>query len=200
MSSKIPRGLANQIKKRQAKWVLRNSISEPTERELKVARMYWELRRPQHLDEEVRPFLGNRTQHTALRTARIGLCLSTGSVAEKLNMARTNYARLESKEKSSSITLKSLKKAAEAMACEFIYAIVPKQRKTFSDLLWERLLPEAISQMKKRKHMRMMRGFFIGSLVIQQLNSAEFRRAQGLTKRLQLSHNPQSETRSPKYS
>lgn len=170
-------------RKKKALWQI-GPMSDPTEQELKIARGYWDLHGPRFSDSEVRPFLELKSQTSTLKSARQSLLLSTAVVANKLSIPRGNYSRLEANEENGSITLKSLKNAAEAMDCELIYAIVPKSRKAFSDLIWEVLLPRAISQMTTKKHMKVMRGFFIGSLAIQQLNSTKFRKTQGLNKRV----------------
>jgi len=62
-----------------------------------------------------------------LRAVRTAAGLSQGSVAEKISMTRQAYAGLESSEARGAISIASLRRAAEAMDCELVYYIVPRE-------------------------------------------------------------------------
>lgn len=62
-----------------------------------------------------------------VKTVRNALGMTTQQLAERMGLARGRIVQLENAEKNDAVTLRSLKKAAEAMNCELIYAIVPKK-------------------------------------------------------------------------
>jgi len=53
--------------------------------------------------------------------------LSQEAVAKKLRVKRQSYAQFETAEERGSISLSSLQRAAEAMDCELVYFIVPRE-------------------------------------------------------------------------
>ena len=71
-----------------------------------------------------------------LRAVRDAIGMTRSKVAERMGITRQSYTTLEQAEADRSITLKSLDRAAEAMDCEVIYFLVPKQDNggTFADL------------------------------------------------------------------
>lgn len=60
-----------------------------------------------------------------IRAIRTSLGMSVRQLAERIGITQQSASRLETNEADDSITLKSLRKAAEAMGCKFVYAIVP---------------------------------------------------------------------------
>jgi len=62
-----------------------------------------------------------------LRAVRDAIDLSQEAVAKKLRTKRQSYAQLETAEERGSISLASLQRAAEAMGCELVYFIVPRE-------------------------------------------------------------------------
>lgn len=62
-----------------------------------------------------------------LRAIRHALGMSTGQFAKRLNISQPRVLKLEKAEIDGSVTLASLRKAAQAMGCEFVYAIVPRE-------------------------------------------------------------------------
>jgi len=71
-----------------------------------------------------------------LRAVRSVLGLSQKRVAKKIAMTRQSYAGLEAAEQRGAISLNSLQRAAEAMDCELVYFIVPREAvaRTYSEL------------------------------------------------------------------
>jgi predicted DNA-binding mobile mystery protein A len=68
-----------------------------------------------------------------LRAVREALELSLEEVSKKTSMSRQNINQLEQSEASGKITLDSLRRLADAMDCNLVYAIVPRD-KTFAAL------------------------------------------------------------------
>ena len=64
------------------------------------------------------------------------LGLSQQDVAKKIATTQQSYAELEAAEQRGAISLKSLQRAAEAMDCELVYFLVPREAvaRTFSEL------------------------------------------------------------------
>lgn len=61
-----------------------------------------------------------------LRDTRLKLGRSQVEVAERIGIKRQAYANFETGEVRSTISLASLRRAADAMDCDLIYALVPK--------------------------------------------------------------------------
>jgi len=62
-----------------------------------------------------------------LRAVRSVLGLSQQDVAKKISTTRQSYAGLEAAEQRGAISLNSLQRAAEAMDCELVYFLVPRE-------------------------------------------------------------------------
>lgn len=62
-----------------------------------------------------------------IKTVRTALSMSGAALARRLGSHRSLVSYLERAENDGSITIKKLKDAAEAMNCELIYAIIPKE-------------------------------------------------------------------------
>ena len=71
-----------------------------------------------------------------IRAIRMSLGLSGVSFARRLGVTPASVADLERSESSGSVSLNSLRKAAAAMDCDLVYAIVP--RSTLEDILKKR--------------------------------------------------------------
>ena len=62
-----------------------------------------------------------------LRTLRKALGLGTGQLARRMGAHQPWVLQLEKAEVSGAVTLASLKKAADALGCDFVYGIVPRE-------------------------------------------------------------------------
>lgn len=62
-----------------------------------------------------------------IRSIRKAIGMSMRQLAERIGITQQSTLKLEENELDNSITLKTLKKAAEAMDCKLVYAIVPNQ-------------------------------------------------------------------------
>lgn len=58
---------------------------------------------------------------------RAALGLTETELARRMNVSQARVNKLESAETEDAITLRSLRKAAHAMDCELVYALVPKE-------------------------------------------------------------------------
>lgn len=60
-----------------------------------------------------------------IRTVRKALGMSGAQLARRMGVTRARIAQSERAELNGGVTLKSMKAAAEAMGCEFVYGFVP---------------------------------------------------------------------------
>ncbi|MDR3476862.1 MAG: mobile mystery protein A [Gammaproteobacteria bacterium] len=73
-----------------------------------------------------------------VKTLRTALSMSAEQLADRLGLTRSRINQLESAEIHDAVTLRSLKEAANAMECEFVYAIVPKNQSSLEDIIKKR--------------------------------------------------------------
>jgi len=71
-----------------------------------------------------------------LRAVREAIGARQEAIAKKMGVQRQSYARIENTEAQGSISLTSLQKAAEAMDCEVVYYLVPRESvaKSYAEL------------------------------------------------------------------
>lgn len=81
-----------------------------------LTKRFKELRPLAHL---VRPSRG------WIRAIREALGMTTGQLAKRLGVQQPRIIELEKAEASGNITIQSLERAAEAMGCRLVYALVP---------------------------------------------------------------------------
>lgn len=60
-----------------------------------------------------------------IKAVREALGMTTTQLAHRLDMAQPSLVELERREKEGAVTMQSLQRAAEAMGCRFVYALVP---------------------------------------------------------------------------
>jgi len=102
----------------------------------------------ERLDRELRHFIiaGKKAEYFPhwLRRVRQALGLHVTDIARALKVNKSVIYRLEKSEDKKSISLNSLEKAAEAMDCKLVYAIVPRGVNTMLELAetqkWRRKL------------------------------------------------------------
>lgn len=85
-----------------------------------------------------------------IKAVREGLGMAATHLAARLGVATSTVTRLETSEGDDTISLGTLRRAAEALGCELHYALVPKQR--LSDTLENRALALARRQMAAISH------------------------------------------------
>src|SRR5438105_218586 len=114
---------AEQLHKAYSSWLFRHYKSRPQDQEIVP-----------FLNDDIKGFTEGQSW---LKKARNAFQLSTSTVAEKLEISRSAYAKLEKSELEGTITLKALSKAAQAIDCELVYAVRPKKKVRFSWLIWQ---------------------------------------------------------------
>lgn len=85
-----------------------------------------------------------------IKAIREGLGMAATHLAARLGVATSTVTRLESSEADDTITLGSLRRAAEALDCELHYALVPRQ--PLADILENRALTLARQEMAAVSH------------------------------------------------
>lgn len=140
-------------------------------------------------DESLQPFLSENIEPRtaaplgALRTARSGLLLSSGNLADSLGISRAAYSKLEESEEFGTISLNSLSAAAAAMDCESVYCIRPKNKKLFSEIIWGKLLKKAIQHPWLSGCDPRKKSAALESIATQLMSDGEFRKVSGWSRK-----------------
>ncbi|MEK6773173.1 MAG: helix-turn-helix domain-containing protein [Bdellovibrionota bacterium] len=161
-------------------------MKQLTEEELKRAFYFWhQTYESVQEDKELAPFLNEEIQPRQgwLKKARNGLFLSTQTVASNLKISRAAYARYEKGEETGAITIATLAKAAEAMDCELVYAIRPKNKKPFAQAVWKKLLAAARSHPWLQTCDQKKRATALATIAKNYMTDAKFRRKQSWSQR-----------------
>ncbi|KHD87662.1 MAG: hypothetical protein OM95_12995 [Bdellovibrio sp. ArHS] len=91
------------------------------------------------LDEKAKAFAKARTviipKAGWVRAIREALGMTTSQLAERMQIQQSGVTMLEQREVAKTVTLETLQRAARAMNCELVYALVPKEslEKTVDD-------------------------------------------------------------------
>lgn len=85
-----------------------------------------------------------------IRAIRDALGMTTAQLAERIGVSQPRVVRLEKAEIEDSLTLTSLRQAAEAMDCTLIYVLLPRQ--PLEDLVRERAQEVAGRQLSRTHH------------------------------------------------
>jgi predicted DNA-binding mobile mystery protein A len=85
-----------------------------------------------------------------LRAIREALGMSGKQFARRLGVAPPRITALEKNEMSGSVTIKTMQQAADALKCDFVYAIVP--RKNLTDIVRKRALSLATKRLGRVSH------------------------------------------------
>lgn len=107
-----------------------------------------------HLERRLAPLRDldfARPERGWLRAMREALGMTTRQFAQRMGKVQSAVVDMEKSEARESISLSSLRQAAEAMDCELIYAIVP--RVPISDILRARATVVAAQQFARMNHM-----------------------------------------------
>jgi len=108
-----------------------------------------QLSRSQSVFQAARPEM--RPQHGWLRAIREALGMSVAQVAQRMDITRGRILEFEKAEADDRITLGSLRRVAEAMDCQLVYAIVPKSG-TITELAEQRAREEASKRVLSVEH------------------------------------------------
>jgi len=101
-----------------------------------------------------------------IKAIREALGMTGSQLAERLNVAQPRICRLEQDEVVGSVTLKTMRQAAEAMDCVFVYAIVP--RTSLENVIRTQAEAVAKERLSRSSHTMMLEG--------QQLSNSEQKR------------------------
>ncbi|MBA3032421.1 MAG: mobile mystery protein A [Gammaproteobacteria bacterium] len=85
-----------------------------------------------------------------IKSVREGLGMAATHLAARLGVATSTVTRLETSEADDTISLTTLRRAAEALGCELHYALVPRQ--SLAEILDARALALARQQMATVSH------------------------------------------------
>jgi len=85
-----------------------------------------------------------------IRAIREALGMTTGQLARRMGVVQSRVPALEKAEASHAVTLASLEKAAQALDCRLVYALVPRQ--PLQELVAERALRKARQSIASTRH------------------------------------------------
>ena len=85
-----------------------------------------------------------------IRAIREALGMTTAQLAKRIGVSQPRVVAIEKAEKQGSITLHSLERAAQAMDCRVVYALVP--RKSLKDLVEDRAHIVAEKRLQSARH------------------------------------------------
>ncbi len=77
-----------------------------------------------------------------VRAIRTTLGMSARQLAERMGVSQQAVSRLESKEAVDAVTIKTLRRAAEAMGCQVVYALIPGEG-SLQEIIDEQALKKA---------------------------------------------------------
>jgi len=107
-----------------------------------------------HLDKRfsaLRPFARTlRPPKGWLRAVRDALGMTTSQFARRLGVSQPRVIELEKSEISGTVTLKTLQRAAEALDCTFVYALIPAR--PLEEVIRERANAVAAAQLDAVQH------------------------------------------------
>lgn|SRR5215470_8692553 len=123
--------------------------------------------RTKQLERSLMPFLAARNtlrpRRGWIRAVREVAGISVRDFAKRLNRAPTVAAQLENSEAEYRITLASLRNAAEALGCELVYALVPKNG-SVQQLVEERARNSAAENVRAVEHSMALEDQAVGKI------------------------------------
>jgi DNA-binding XRE family transcriptional regulator len=116
---------------------------------------------------------------------RRALYLSSGEMARRMKISPQCYHQLEKSELKESLQIGQLKRMAEAMDCELIYALKPKSNQVFSKVLWDQLY-KIVQEHPWSRHQRIRADLHIVEYNFARflLKNASIRKKMGWTQRI----------------
>ncbi len=107
-----------------------------------------------HLDERLNPLRESaafvRPPRGWVRAIRDALGMTTGQLAKRIGVDQSRITKLERAEIEGSVTLKSLRQAAEELGCSLVYAFVPTT--SLDDMVHERAAEIADRELARVHH------------------------------------------------
>ena len=161
------------------------------DKELERSYLLWLRKDYRHraADEKVFPFLRSEMKSFTygdgswLKMVRSALFMSTGHLAEKLNISRAAYSKFEKSEQMGSISLKNLARAAEALNCELVYGLRPKRKILFSEVVWNKLIATALKHTWVKSRPQGKKAEALAAAAKWAMDDPEFKRSEGWSER-----------------
>lgn len=134
----------------------------------------------------VSPFANKQlvSSHLVQKTRR-ALYLSSVEMARRMEVSPQCYHQLEKSELKESLQIGQLKRMAEAMDCELIYALKPKSNQVYSKVLWQQLY-KIVQEHPWSRHQRIRTDLHIVEYNFARflLRKASIRKKMGWTQRI----------------
>lgn len=96
----------------------------------------------EQIDRQLGPFksktYAGRPSRGWIRAVREALGINGTQLARRMRVARSHLSQIEDAESRETVSLRTLQRAANALGCDLVYAIVPRNGKTLEELLHER--------------------------------------------------------------
>jgi predicted DNA-binding mobile mystery protein A len=112
------------------------------------------LLRVRQIDERTQPWRQLAEQEAPrrgwIRAIRQAVGMTTSQLASRLGVSRQAVVDLQRREVEGGVTLSALRKAADAMDCDLLYAIVP--RRPVKEMLWNRARAVATKRLERIAH------------------------------------------------
>ncbi len=86
-----------------------------------------------------------------IKAIREALGMTAAQLGSRLGLSQPTVAGLEQSEQKTTIQLKTLRKVAEALGCQLVYAFVPKES-SFEDMVQQRARAIAIKALEQVSH------------------------------------------------
>jgi predicted DNA-binding mobile mystery protein A len=102
--------------------------------------------------------LATRPARGWLRAVREAIGLTQGEVASKLGVKRQSLAQFENAEEQGAISIASMRRAAEAMDCEFVCFVVPRDSLAGSYGELAKIHDPASQHLKATEHSMSLKG------------------------------------------
>ena len=150
------------------------------------AYLFWRARFPAfQVDERLEPFLtsqikpANTDSMLWIKTVREAFGLTLDTASQKANVSRNTFWKFEQSERAGTISLNTLRKSAEAMDCELIYAIRPKSKTLPSKIIWEKIYGPCIRHPLVKNTSNSMKSRVLASLAKERMEDLALRRKMG---------------------
>ena len=98
-----------------------------------------------------------------IRAIRTSIGMSARQLAERMGVSQQALSRLERKEANDEVTIKTLRRAAEAMGCQVVYALVPEEG-SLQDFIEARALEKAKEIVEAVDHTMMLEAQEVGDV------------------------------------
>jgi predicted DNA-binding mobile mystery protein A len=106
-----------------------------------------------------------------LRSIREALGMSGKQLGERLEVSQPRIVQLEKDELSGALTLKTMRQAAEAMDCVFVYAVVP--RISLEDTVMQQARKVAVKRLTRTSHTMLLEDQMVSNDEQQKMLDAE---------------------------